>query len=182
MPDVWYGKINSAKAKTTWGRILGRNPDKSLKSFPPCYSQSSLQLCLEIYISSNSRNLLKFLQRKRRKTWLKTLPPSLCFMKSIQKPQVWELSRLCPETSVPDPWHFGVDLYLWLMDPDSGSGSCYFRHWPSRCQQKTILFKKFFCSLPFEGTFTSFFKDNKKVQRSHKTVGIKVFLTIFSCW
>jgi hypothetical protein len=26
--------------------------------FPPCYSQSPLQLCLEIYISSNSCNLL----------------------------------------------------------------------------------------------------------------------------
>ncbi len=25
-----------------WGRILGRNPDKILKSFPPCYSQSPL--------------------------------------------------------------------------------------------------------------------------------------------
>jgi hypothetical protein len=44
------------------GRILGRNPDKSLKSFPPCYSQSPLQLCLEFSISSNSRNLLQFLQ------------------------------------------------------------------------------------------------------------------------
>jgi hypothetical protein len=40
------------------GRILGRNPDKSLKSFPPCYSQSPLQLCLEISISSNSRPYL----------------------------------------------------------------------------------------------------------------------------
>ncbi len=34
-----------------------------------------------------------------------------------------------------------ADLCLWLMDPDSdpdpGSGSCYFRHRPSRCQQKT---------------------------------------------
>ncbi len=30
---------------------LGRNPDKSLKSFPPCYSQSPIQLCLEISIS-----------------------------------------------------------------------------------------------------------------------------------
>jgi hypothetical protein len=29
------------------GRILGRNPDKSLNIFPPCYSQSPLQLCLE---------------------------------------------------------------------------------------------------------------------------------------
>ncbi len=29
------------------GWILGRSPDKSLKSFPPCFSQSPLQLCLE---------------------------------------------------------------------------------------------------------------------------------------
>jgi hypothetical protein len=46
-------------------------------------------------------------------------------------------------------------------------------------QQKTNLKKKFFCLLLFEGTFTSFFKD-KKSKRSHKTVGIKVFLTIFA--
>ncbi len=32
----------------------------------------------------------------------------------------------------------------------------------------------FFCLFPFEGTFTSFFKD-KKCKRSHKTAGIKVF-------
>jgi hypothetical protein len=32
-----------------------------------------------------------------------------------------------------------------------GSGSCYFRHWPSRHQQKTNLKKKFFCLLLFEG-------------------------------
>jgi hypothetical protein len=59
----------------TRDRILGRNPDKSLKSFIPCYSQSPLQLCLEISISSNSFNLLQFLQcvtvhskEERRKT------------------------------------------------------------------------------------------------------------------
>ncbi len=85
-----------------WGRILRRNPEKNLKSFPPCYSKSPLQLCLEISISSNSRNLLQFLQcatvhckGERRKTWQKTTPPFLWFKKS----QVWELSRLCPETS-----------------------------------------------------------------------------------
>jgi len=44
------------------GWILGQNPDQSLKSFPPCFSQSPLQLCLEISISLNSRNLLQFLQ------------------------------------------------------------------------------------------------------------------------
>ncbi len=50
------------------------------------------------------------------------------------------------------------------MDPDltSGSGSCHFRHWPSRSQQKTIFKKKNFCLLLFEGTFTSFFKDKEE--------------------
>ncbi len=43
----------------------------------------------------------------------------------------------------------------------SGSGSCYFRHWPSRCQQKTNFLHNFFCLLLFEGTFTSFFEDKK---------------------
>ncbi len=33
-----------------------------------------------------------------------------------------------------------------------GSGSCYFRHWLSRRQQKTNL-EKFLCLLLFEGTF-----------------------------
>jgi hypothetical protein len=44
------------------GRMLRRNPDKIRKSFPPCYSQSPTQHCLEISISSNSHNLLQFLQ------------------------------------------------------------------------------------------------------------------------
>ncbi len=55
-----------------------------------------------------------------------------------------------------------------------GSGSFYFHHRPSRCQQETNL-KKFFCIILFEGTFTSFFK-GKKSKRSHKPVEIKVFL------
>ncbi len=33
-----------------------------------------------------------------------------------------------------------ADPCLWLLDPDPGSGFCYFRHWPSRCQQKTIVY------------------------------------------
>ncbi len=61
-----------------------------------------------------------------------------------------------------------------------GSGSCYFRHWPSRGQQKTNFLQNFFCLLLFEGTFTSFFKD-KKFKRSHKTVRIKVLWTLNTC-
>jgi len=45
--------------------------------------------------------------------------------------------------------------------------------------KKTQFKKRFFCILLFEGTFTSFFKD-KKSKRSHKTVEVKVFLTIFA--
>jgi hypothetical protein len=45
--------------------------------------------------------------------------------------------------------------------------------------KKQIFLIKFFSILLFEGTFTSFFKD-KKSKRSHKTVKIKVFLTILA--
>ncbi len=45
--------------QATWGRILGRNPDRSLKSFLPCYLQLPLQLCHQISVSSNSRYLLQ---------------------------------------------------------------------------------------------------------------------------
>jgi hypothetical protein len=48
-----------------------------------------------------------------------------------------------------------------------------------KTQQKTNLKKMFFCLLFFEGTFTSFFKD-KKSKRSHKAIGVKVFLTTFT--
>ncbi len=44
----------------------------------------------------------------------------------------------------------------------SGSGSCSFRQWPSRCQQ---IFPQSFLLL-FDGTFTSFFTDKKKSQNS----------------
>jgi hypothetical protein len=53
-----------------------------------------------------------------------------------------------------------ADPCLCLMDPDPGSGSCHFRHWPSRCQQKT----------------------NPKIKRQNslKIVGFKIFLIIFA--
>ncbi len=47
--------------------------------------------------------------------------------------------------------------------------------------RKLIEKKKFFCLLLFVGTFTSFFEDKlKESKRSHKAVGIKVFVTIFA--
>ncbi len=76
---------------TFWGRIFGRNWDKSLRTFPRCYSLSPLLTdftpCPQTAPSS-------------RRT-LKILPTNLMSENSqdyAQKPQVWELSRLCPET------------------------------------------------------------------------------------
>jgi hypothetical protein len=55
---------------------------KSLRRFPPCYSQPPLQLCLEISISSNSCNLLQFLeynsctlQRRKRENLIENHTP-----------------------------------------------------------------------------------------------------------
>jgi hypothetical protein len=76
------------------------------KSFPPCYSKSPLLHCLGISISSYSNNLLCISSNSRSCTvYLKEkggkpdrkLYPLHCGLR--KKPQVWELSRLCPETS-----------------------------------------------------------------------------------
>ncbi len=48
------------------------------------------------------------------------------------------------------------------------------------CRRKRgVRSRVFLLILPFEGTFTSFVKDNKS-KKSHRTAGIKVFLTIFA--
>ncbi len=62
------------------------------------------------------------------------------------------------------------------MDPDPDADPSVFIIDLQDANNLFVL-KKFFCILHFEGTFTSFFK-GKKSKRSHKTVEIKVFLTI----
>jgi hypothetical protein len=47
-----------------------------------------------------------------------------------------------------------------------------------RDANKKLFSKKFLCLLLFDGAFTSFSKIKSK--RSHKAVGIKVFLTILA--
>ncbi len=82
------------------------------------------------------------------------------------------------------PWHFGVD-----PDPDQRIHAfdkwiriLLFSSLTFKMPTKNYFSKKEFLLITFwEGTFTSFFKDEKS-KRSHKTVGIKVFLTIFACW
>jgi hypothetical protein len=65
------------------------------------------------------------------------------------------------------------------MDPDSDQDPSIFIIDFQDANKKLNLKKKFFCISLFESTFTSFFK-GKKSKRGHKTVEIKVFLTIFA--
>jgi hypothetical protein len=65
------------------------------------------------------------------------------------------------------------------MDPDADPESAIFVIDLQVANKKLIFFVKFFCLLLFEGSFTSFLKD-KMSKRSHKTVGIKVFVTNFA--
>jgi hypothetical protein len=78
------------------------------------------------------------------------------------------------------------DILVWIRIRGSmpltnrsgfGSGSCSLPYVIGA--NKKLIEKKVFCLLLFEGIFTSFFKD-KKSKRSHKTLGIKVFPTIFA--
>ncbi len=63
-------------------------------------------------------------------------------------------------------------------DPDSDSDPAIFVIDLQDANQKQFFLYKFFCFLLFEGAFISFFKDIKS-NISHKSVGIKVFLTNF---
>jgi hypothetical protein len=69
-----------------------------------------------------------------------------------------------------------ADLCLCLMDPVPDP-SIFIIDLQDANKKQIKKKKKKFCILLFEGTFTSFFK-SKKLKRSHKTVEIKVFLTI----
>jgi hypothetical protein len=81
--------------------------------------QSHLQLCLEIFIYSNSRNLLKFLYRRMEENLKEN--HSLFPKKSIQKPQVWERWRPCTETSMKlNFYEFGFMILIYV----SVSGPC----------------------------------------------------------
>jgi hypothetical protein len=62
-------------------------------------------------------------------------------------------------------------------DPDVDPDPAIFDIDLQDANKKTNFFKQVFLLNTF--TFTSFFKD-KKSKSSHKTVGIKVFLTIFA--
>jgi hypothetical protein len=61
-----------------------------------------------------------------------------------------------------------------------GSGSCYFRHWLQDANKK--LKQKKFSAYYFLKVHFHHFSKIKNSKRSHRIVGIKVFLTIFAWW
>jgi hypothetical protein len=67
------------------------------------------------------------------------------------------------------------------MDPDADPDLSIFiiAFQDGNKKQKQNLKTTFFLILLFEGIFTSFFEGNKS-KRSHKTVELKVFLTIYT--
>jgi hypothetical protein len=106
-PDVyiyafaWDG-INFCKVCSSTASTEAEFLTKVLRVFLPCYSQSPPQLYLEISLTYciYTVKLLYTVKEKGGKHDRKPYPsPSLWFKKSIKKPQVWKLSRLCPETS-----------------------------------------------------------------------------------
>ncbi len=70
------------------GRILGRNWDKSLKRFPPCYLHT---------VSLTPTSPTDFIPSSL--SWAKVVWNWFVMYHCIRKPQVLEFLRLCPETS-----------------------------------------------------------------------------------
>ncbi len=69
----------------------------------------------------------------------------VCYTTERHVDRAVELGLFHRSTSVADPGNFGTDpdQYLWLTDFGSGSGSCYFRRWPSS-RQKAFFSPSFF--------------------------------------
>ncbi len=63
----WQTQAESRDQLFYRGRILERNPDKSLKIFPPSYLQSTLQLCLRFLLFKLTQPLTVSVKEKRGK-------------------------------------------------------------------------------------------------------------------
>ncbi len=123
-------------------RILGRDPDKSHKSFSSLLFTVTSTACSRFLFLQTHTTSHSSCKGERWKTSYKTIPPSLWFKKSMQKPQVWERSRLRPETST---W-LKVHEFGFQSDPEllglveSGSrGRILGRNWDTSLQSKYLL-------------------------------------------
>ncbi len=115
------------------GWILGQNPDKSLKSFPSLlfkvtstalpWALNFLKLTQPLTVSKVQ--VLYTVKEKGRKPDGKTISPILLFKKSIQKPQVWELSRWCPDTSTKFYLHEFVFSTVYSLTEHAAKVCCF---------------------------------------------------------
>ncbi len=73
LPVNWVHRYCFRLQAYAWGRILGWNPDKSLKSVPPCYSQSPLCFAWYFYFFKLTQPLTVSVKEKAgkpdRKLW-----------------------------------------------------------------------------------------------------------------
>jgi hypothetical protein len=79
-----------------------------------------------------------------------------CLSKCLSLRPYWLPPPLLLQASVSSPVLRIHDILVWIririrgsmpLTNGSGSGSFFFHHWPSRCQQKTNFFKKFFSTV-----------------------------------
>ncbi len=80
------------------GRILGRNPDKR-KFSSLLFTVTSTALPWDFYFK-HTQPLTVSVKENEVKNLIENQTPSLWLQQSIQKPQAWELQRLCPEISM----------------------------------------------------------------------------------
>ncbi len=85
-----------------------------------------------------SRVLLLYTVKEKEENLIKTIPPSLGLKKSTQKQKkVWELSRLCPETSTKLYFMYELGSYYWCLRKGIGSNpsrklvNCNCKTWSS---------------------------------------------------
>jgi hypothetical protein len=71
-----------------------------------------------------------------------------------------------------------ADPCLCLVDLDPGSGFCYFRHWPSRCRQKTNFLKKFFLLITFCRYIYIIFQRQKSKRSKKRNQGFAYYFCL----
>jgi hypothetical protein len=112
--------------------------------------------------------------------WYLADPPSLVTIMQVLitvQDFLWQdpLFRADPDAEVsnavlrPVLWIRGILVRIRIrgsVSRTSGSGSCFFRQWLTRCQQKIGFFSRVFCLLHFEGTCTSVLNSQKKSENS----------------
>ncbi len=111
---VLPGRVcSTAPTATPGAEFLDEIQTKAVWVFLLVIHSHLYSFALDFYFFKLTQPLTVFCKGERRKTWKKTILPSLWVKKSIQNPQVWELPRLCPKISMKLYLHeFGFRTWL----------------------------------------------------------------------